>query len=75
MKTTLVVPDHLFGELKKQAVREGRTMSALVEEFIRKGLSQPRRRHRLRSLPSFDTGRARVDVSDRDALERAMEGR
>ncbi len=75
MKTTLVVPDHLFGELKKQAVREGRTLSALVEEFIRKGLSQPRRRHRLRPLPSFDTGRARVDVSDRNALERAMEGR
>lgn len=73
MKITLVISDDLFGELKEQAIRESRTLSALVEESIRNGLSQRQRRRRLRPLPSFDTGRALVDVSDRRTLERVME--
>jgi len=74
MKITLVIPDPLFRELEKQAVRERRTLSSLVEESIRTNLSRPCRR-RLRPLPSFDTGRSRADVSDRNALERAMGAR
>jgi hypothetical protein len=75
MKTTLLLPDPLFGELKRKAAREGRTLSGLVEEVLRKGLARPAPRRKLRPLPSFDTGRALVDVSDRDALDRATEGR
>ena len=72
MKITLAISDDLLAELKKQAIRERRTLSSLVEESIRNNLSQRRRRRRLRPLRSFDTGHARVNVSDRNALERAM---
>jgi hypothetical protein len=75
MKTTLLVPDQLFGELKRQAVKGGKTLSALVEELLRRGLKEPASRKRLRPLPSFDAGRARVDIADRNALERAMDER
>ena len=75
MKTTLMVPDQLFGELKRQASRSGKTLSALVEELLRRGMKEPVGRRRLRPLPSFDAGKARVDVADRNALEQAMSGR
>jgi hypothetical protein len=50
-------------------------MSELVETALRKMLQQRREREALPPLPSFDSGGALVDVADRDALYRAMEGR
>ena len=50
-------------------------MSELVEIALR-GLLQSRRRSAdLAPLPTFDSGGALVDIADRDALYRAMEGR
>jgi hypothetical protein len=73
MKTTLVIPDPVFRDLKRCAVERGETISELVTELLRKGLTARPNRKRLPPLPSFDMGRARVDVTDRDALYEVME--
>jgi len=75
MKTTLNLPDAVMRRLKAEAHRQGRTMSDLVETALRLFLKQTRKTHEVPSLPSFAGGRAHVDVADRDALYRRMEGR
>lgn len=74
MKTTLIIPDHLGRELKRRAARRGETLSAVVAEVLRRGLAEPKGRGELPPLPSHRMGRPTVDVADRDALYRAMEG-
>lgn len=68
MKTTLIIPDPVFKDLKRRAVERGETLSALATELLRKGLAERPGLKRLPPLPSFDMGRAKVDVADRDAL-------
>jgi hypothetical protein len=59
MKTTLNIDDTVMAELKREAARQGRTMSELVETTLRLLLGSQRKRGR----------------TDRDALYHAMEGR
>lgn len=73
MKTTLVIPDTLMRELKRQAAQRGETLSAVVAEALRRGLAEPTTED-LPPLPTHSMGRPLVDVADRDALYRAMEG-
>ena len=40
MKTTVEIPDSLLGEARKLAVREGTTVRALIEEGLRKVLTE-----------------------------------
>jgi len=75
MKTTLNIDDTVMAELKREAVRQGRTMSELVETALRLLLASRRKRGRILALPKFRSGGALVDVADRDALNNAMEGR
>ena len=76
MKTTLTIDDGVMRRLKKEAASRGTTMSELVEIALRKLLSDAKRKvEALPELPSFDGGGARVDISDREALYDAMEGR
>jgi len=75
MKTTLNIDDSVMALLKREAVRQGRTMSELVESALRQMLRAPRRRRDLPPLPTFPSGGHLVDVADRDALYQAMEGR
>ncbi len=75
MKTTLNIDDQVFSQLKREAARQGRTMSDLVETALRLLLRSPRRRTALPPLPTFESGGALVDIADRDALYQAMEGR
>ena len=75
MKTTLNIDDQVFSRLKREAARQGRTMSDLVETALRLLLRSPRRRAALPPLPTFESGGALVDIADRDALYHAMEGR
>ena len=75
MRTTLVIDDHLMRQLKAEAAREGRTMSDLVEKSLRAMLGRRPEQRTLPPLPTFNSGGARVDVEDRDALYRVMEGR
>ena len=73
MKTTLIIPDHLVRLLKRRAAERGTTLSAVVAETLRRGLEAVPEAE-LEPLPAYRMGRARLDVADRDALYRAMEG-
>jgi hypothetical protein len=75
MKTTLNIDDSVMRRLKREAARQGRTMSEMVETALRLLLQPPKRNGELPPLPTFDSGGTFVDISDRDALYRAMEGR
>lgn len=75
MKTTLNIDDSVMARLRRESARTGRTMSELVETALRNLFRQRREREPLPPLPAFDGGGAFVDVADRDALYRAMEGR
>ena len=75
-KTTLVIDDGILRQLRREAARQGRTMSELVEAALRL-LLETRRTSPPEppELPSFDGGRVYVDVADREVLYHAMEGR
>jgi len=75
MKTTLNIDDTVMAELKREAARQGRTMSEMMETALRLLLRSQRKRGPVPPLPSFRSGGALVDVADRDALYQAMEGR
>lgn len=75
MKTTLNIDDSVMARLRQEAARTGRTMSELVEMALRQLLRTRAAGASLPPLPTFDGGGALVDVADRDALYRAMEGR
>ncbi|MGH7562943.1 MAG: hypothetical protein ACREK5_00760 [Gemmatimonadota bacterium] len=72
MKTTLVIPDPLFRDLKKRAVERGETMSNLVAEFIRRGLNEKPRPSKLSPLPAKHMGKPLVDITKRDELDRVL---
>ena len=62
-------------ELKREAARQGRTMSEMVETALRLLLRSQPRKGKLPRLPKFDSGDALANISDRDALYDAMERR
>jgi hypothetical protein len=70
MRTTLVIDDAIFRELKRRAAEQRRTLSEVTQEALRRGLADapaPRRPRRVR-LRSFSMGPPRVDVADRNRL-------
>jgi len=73
MKTTLNIDDRVMTELKREAARQGRTMSELVETALRLFLRAPRRTEALPPLPSFQSGGALVDIANRETLYNAMD--
>jgi hypothetical protein len=74
MKTTLDIDDDVMARLKREAARQGKTMSELVETALRLLLQRRPPPAELPPLPSFRGGAELVDVADRDALYEAMEG-
>lgn len=74
MKTTLNIDDTVMAELKREAARQGRTMSEMVETALRLLLRARPKRAALPELPTFHAEEL-VDIADRDALYEAMEGR
>jgi hypothetical protein len=75
MKTTLNIDDSVMAQLKREAARQRRTMSELVESALRLLFRSERKAADLQPLPTFRSGGALVDVADRTALYEAMEGR
>lgn len=77
MKTTLNIDDSVMAQLKREAARQGRTMSELVETALRLLFRSRRDRDRaeLDKLPTFNSGGTLVDIADREALYDAMERR
>jgi hypothetical protein len=72
VQTTLDIADTVMAGLRREAARTGRTMSELVETALRQLLQRRPGPPPLSPLPSFASGGALVDVSDRDALYRVM---
>lgn len=75
MKTTLNIDDTVMAQLKREAVRQRRTMSEMVETALRMLFQSHKKKKPLSPLPTFCSGGVLVDVADRDALYQAMEGR
>jgi hypothetical protein len=75
MKTTLNIDDTVMAALKREAARQGRTMSELVETALRLLLQSQRKPRELPALPQFHGGGTLVDIADRNALYDIMEGR
>jgi plasmid stability protein len=73
MKTTLIIPDHIMRQLRRRAARSGQTLSAVVAEALKRGLSGSRPKGVQAPLPVHRMGRPRIDVADRDSLYRAMD--
>ncbi len=74
MKTTLSIDDTVMAQLKREAARQGRTMSELVETALRNLFHRQNASTEV-PLPTFMSGGAFVEIGDRDALYQAMEGR
>jgi len=75
MRTTLILDDALFRELKKRAAQERRTLTEVTQEALRLGLERrgvARRKRRVK-LASFSMGRPRVDLADRERLQEALD--
>ena len=64
-----------MAELKREAARQGRTMSELVESALRQLLRSHRKWQKIVALLTFRSGGTLVDIADREALYQAMEGR
>lgn len=75
MKTTLNIDDGVMARLRREAARQGKTMSELVETALRLLLERRPRAAELPPLPRFRGGAELVDVADRDALHDAMDQR
>ena len=73
MKTTLNIDDSVMQRLRQESARTGRTISELVESALRLSLSRKKPSPKLPPLPVFDSGGAKVDVANRDALYQVME--
>ncbi len=77
MRTTLVINDRLIRRIKTMAAKEKRTLSETVEGLLQSGLNKKSLRSSgdLSPLPEFKYARGlKVNISDREALYRAMEG-
>jgi Arc/MetJ family transcription regulator len=67
MKTTFDIDDMVMAQLRREAARQGRTMSELVEMALRLLFRSQRKREDLPPLPTFRSGGTLVDVADREA--------
>jgi hypothetical protein len=75
MKTTLIIPAEILRQLKQRAAQRGTTLSAIVAETLKRGLRRTSEvPQKLPPLPTYRMGAPLVDIADRDALFRAMEG-
>jgi hypothetical protein len=73
MKTTLVIPDPVFRDLKKRAIERRTTLSELATEYLRQGLERRPKAKRLPRLPSFSAGPPLIDLTSRDEIYRVLD--
>lgn len=78
MRTTLDFEDALIRAAKARAAREGKSLTRLVEEALRRYLSpeaKPRKPFKLKLVTKKGRLLPGVDVNDRDSLYDRMDGR
>ena len=76
MRTTIRIDDALYREVKERAARSGRTVAAVLEDAVRRGLSpvDDVTRSRFTVQPTGAGGvRPGVDLSSNAALAEVME--
>ena len=77
MRTTIRIDDALYRAVKEKAARTGRTVAAVLEDAVRRGLSQPeqqRTKPRYAVRPTGSGGlRPGVDLSSSAAVAEAMD--
>ncbi|BBZ40358.1 ribbon-helix-helix protein, CopG family [Mycobacterium conspicuum] len=76
MRTTIRIDDELYRQVKAMAARSGRTVAAVLEDAIRRGLSPSERRAsgHYAVRPTGRGGlRSGVDLSSRAAIAEAMD--
>jgi len=74
MKTTLIIPDPVFRDLRQRAADRKETMSSLVTEFVMRGLRDRKSKsNRPFRFPTFKMGPARVNVANREELYEFLE--
>ena len=73
MKTTLNIDDTVMAQLKREAARQKRTMSELVETALRTLFKQQKQAKKLPPLPSFHSGGMYIDPANRNELFRLMD--
>jgi hypothetical protein len=66
------IDDIVMAELKREAVRQGRTVSELVESALRLLPFSHGKKGKLVPLPTFHGGGTMVDIADRNALQYKM---
>ena len=75
-RTTLMIEDGLFRQIKSKAAEEGRTLQATVNDLLRRALTKsPHPRYRLNLKGWQAKEQPGVDILDRDNLFDVMDGR
>lgn len=73
-RTTLQIDPALYGELRKRAAAEQRTLTEVIERTLRAGLAAPAAPRRVRiALPSYDLGPFLADPARPGRLPRPEE--
>ena len=68
MRTSMNLPDSLLDAARERAKQEGRTVTSLMEEALRRLLEVQPTPPRRRRLPTWKGGRLLIDIDDKDAL-------
>jgi len=68
MKSSFNIDDTVMAEVKREAERQRRTISELVERALRLMLRSRQKRKSISMLPKFHSGGHLVDIADRDAM-------
>jgi hypothetical protein len=77
MRTTLRLPDELYGDVRRRSLEDGVTVTSFIEQAIRRALSQDERSPRERFVVQPFEGSGThpgVDLTDAAALADLMEG-
>lgn len=76
MRTTIRIDEDLYRQVKEKAARTGRTVAAVIEDAVRRGLhpseQEPRRRYVVRPT-GRDGLRPGVDLSSNAAVAEVMD--
>jgi len=60
MRITINVPDEIIRQLREHVIKEGKSLSSLIAEFIERGIKETKRRT-ARDNILRTAGRARID--------------
>ncbi|MGH3949250.1 MAG: ribbon-helix-helix domain-containing protein [Pseudonocardiaceae bacterium] len=76
MRTTIRIDDELYRQVKAKAARSGRTVAAVLEDVVRRGLNPPEQRSGGRYVvrPTGSGGlRSGVDLASNASLAEVMD--